>query len=121
MKAKNKSDQHILDRLLEKSTKQNSGCITYGKHKTIYGYGQFWMHGKLYQAHRAAYELVKGKLRPGQVLLHTCDNRKCINPAHLKAGSKADNNNDMAKKGRIRNQYTGPMKSSPRGKGLQKD
>jgi hypothetical protein len=37
--------------------------------------------------------------------MHICDNRKCINPSHLKVGTIADNNNDMAAKKRNRSGF----------------
>ena len=36
------------------------------------------------------------------VVMHTCDNRKCVNPSHLESGSYRDNTQDMLAKGRGR-------------------
>lgn len=36
----------------------------------------------------------------GKVVRHTCDNPRCINPAHLVIGTKADNNKDRAERNR---------------------
>jgi len=36
----------------------------------------------------------------GAVVMHTCDNRLCCNPRHLRLGSQADNVRDMDVKGR---------------------
>lgn len=36
----------------------------------------------------------------GQVIRHTCDNPRCINPQHLIIGSRADNNKDRADRNR---------------------
>lgn len=36
----------------------------------------------------------------GNVILHSCDNRLCINPLHLSEGTHADNVADMVNKGR---------------------
>lgn len=42
----------------------------------------------------------------GLVVMHSCDTPACIEPKHLKLGTVADNNRDMAQKGRCRNQHT---------------
>lgn len=64
------------------------------------GYGQFWLGGKLVQAHRFAYELVHGPLLPGVKVLHECDTPPCVRDEHLFPGTQGDNNRDMARKGR---------------------
>lgn len=52
------------------------------------------------RTHRIAYLLTYGSIPKGKHILHSCDNRKCCNPAHLSVGSQKDNMQDMLKKGR---------------------
>jgi hypothetical protein len=51
-------------------------------------------------AHRFAYEELVGPIPPGMVLMHTCDVRACVDPAHLRLGTARDNMADMVAKGR---------------------
>jgi hypothetical protein len=46
------------------------------------GYGVFWDAGTLHCAHRWAFLLLAGDLRPGEKLYNTCQNRLCVNPEH---------------------------------------
>jgi len=64
------------------------------------GYGHIRFEGKDYCSHRIAYELTTGPIPEGLCCLHKCDNKLCINPAHLFLGTRADNQKDMANKGR---------------------
>lgn len=55
--------------------------------------------------HQTAYRLAKGIIPEGMCVLHRCDNPPCCNPNHLFLGTKRDNSVDMARKGRVRNQF----------------
>ena len=59
------------------------------------GYGITWKDGKPAYAHRVAIEATAG-----EVVMHSCDNRKCVNPKHLSIGSNKKNSEDMVAKGR---------------------
>jgi hypothetical protein len=53
------------------------------------------------RAQRVSWELNVGPIPEGLVILHLCDNKRCVNPAHLRPGTSGENTRDAADKGRM--------------------
>lgn len=52
-------------------------------------------------AHRFSWALHNGRWPdPGQVVMHSCDNPACVNPAHLSLGTQAENIQQCVERGR---------------------
>ena len=66
------------------------------------GYGKIYRDYTAKSAHRISFEMHKGSILKGKNVLHTCDNRRCVNPNHLYLGTFKDNTKDMIDKGRGR-------------------
>lgn len=64
------------------------------------GYGRFYQKQKTWSAHKYSYILHKGPVPNGLVVMHSCDNKNCVNPDHLSLGTPLKNTQDMCKKGR---------------------
>lgn len=76
------------------------------------GYGRVWIKSKYVKAHRLSYELFVGTIPQGASILHSCHNRACVNPKHLRIGTHQENMQDRKMVGKYNRQYNGRTKLS---------
>jgi hypothetical protein len=88
-----------VDRFLS-YVEEHDGCWLWDGTLKETGYGQAAYHGKRVSAHRVSFILFSGPITNGLHVLHKCDVRNCVNPAHLMLGTHTDNMHDMIAKGR---------------------
>lgn len=85
-------------------------CWEWNAFKDPAGYGRFGIGGGVsLLAHRVSWWLSNGPIPAGKCVLHECDNRCCVNPAHLKLGDQKQNAIDRESRGRGRNGKNRPV------------
>lgn len=83
--------------------RKSSGCWEWIGSLASNGYGLYPTYKKYLGtpwAHRIAYILFHGPIPHGMVVMHSCDNKLCVNPQHLSIGTQLDNESDKINKGR---------------------
>lgn len=63
-----------------------------------HGYGVIVFNRKPYAAHRLSFFLSTGRW-PKDWVLHSCDNKRCVNPGHLHEGTVQDNVREAHERG----------------------
>ena len=58
-------------------------------------YGHLKVNGKYVGTHRVSWMIHNGRIPDGKFVLHRCDHKQCVNPAHLYLGNQKDNVNDF--------------------------
>lgn len=80
-------------------TEMSGECMNFTGARNKDGYGHIRQDGRLWRAHVLVFQLAHGATS-SPVIRHKCDNRSCINPAHLVAGTQKQNMADMFQRGR---------------------
>lgn len=94
--------REILARLEARTIREGprERCCWIWNGYTRNGYGSISLENRPVYLHHLSWRLFKGHIPKGKGVLHSCDVRRCWNPAHLFLGTQADNVSDMRAKGR---------------------
>jgi len=97
-----KDPKPFLERL-ESKIKKTKYCWIWESYVAPDGYSRIWdaFKKRAVKASRASFEYFIGAIPRGLLVLHKCDNPRCVNPKHLWLGTSKDNTQDAIKKGRF--------------------
>jgi hypothetical protein len=94
----------LLARILSRTVRNEMGCLIWQGQKirsrnSRTWYGQYNFRDRTITVHRIVISLTQREAGFREVVMHTCDNGLCCNPAHLKFGTTQENLKDAAAKG----------------------
>lgn len=84
--------EYILENITTPNEKES--CWIWKGYVNDMGYGIAGVRGTWYRAHRLSYEIFIGPITKGLMILHSCHNRCCVAPHHLRIGTNIDNMQD---------------------------
>lgn len=104
-----------VERFLQMVEPTEGGCWLWTGTRIWSNYGQFWLDGRMWSAHRASFHLFVGHIPKGLTIDHlchvadgscpggvVCPHRGCVNPDHLAAVTSIDNmRRGLGWKGRV--------------------
>lgn len=91
---------YLAERFWAKVDRSGDCWIWQGRRDNLGQYGVFRLDRREVRAHRFSVELSGRSIPEGMVVMHTCDNPPCVNPAHLVVGTRTDNRADCVAKDR---------------------
>lgn len=102
--------EDVLDRILSRiEVGEDNDCWNWKGVCNPHGYPIMQIGSrakrKTCKVHRVLYQELVGKLDKDELVLHNCDNKKCLNPRHLESGNYQKNNQDAWNRGLKRRNY----------------
>lgn len=94
MDAPHRGDVSPEDRFWSK-VDRSGDCWVWTAGKNRGGYGRFRVGGRMRRAHRVSYSWANGPIPAGLDLDHTCHVPACVNPAHLRLATNAQNGQNL--------------------------
>lgn len=91
--------EYTLRKYLRRIVLHPNSCWIWVGARNSTGYGNLRLNKKYTLAHRLFYELFVGVITKPDIR-HSCDRPACVNPVHLIEGTRGDNMQDMARRGR---------------------
>lgn len=90
----------LVDRFYANIKRTDSCWLWSGYIDHTTGYGKICVAGRMVGAHRVSFQLATGE-KPGRLHVdHTCHNRICVNPAHLRLVTPKQNAENRADRNR---------------------
>jgi hypothetical protein len=80
----------LLARILTRVRLTEAGCWEYQGWKTALGYAETDLAGKKWRLHRFMYYALTGE-EPAADIAHSCHNRACLNPYHIRPKTHQEN------------------------------
>jgi hypothetical protein len=104
--------EQVLKQMAQNKIKRNclinpNGCWIWQRYLDKDGYGITRFDGKLYRVSRLSLWAFKNVVLSHKYSLHSCNNRACGNPEHLRTGSQRNNMEDRKLVGKYKGIYRG--------------
>jgi hypothetical protein len=97
----------------------DTACVDHGCKGSRGEYSTCWYGGRYIGKHVRALIIHTGEQPNGRFALHSCDNKRCINPEHLRWGTHSDNMKDAVERGRHANNLRNFAQTENRKRGAE--
>jgi hypothetical protein len=88
-----------LEKKFWRYVEKTSSCWMWKGYTDKDGYGTIKNGHTTLRAHRVSFKIHHGQIDENKLILHTCNNPSCVNPAHLYQGDQYDNMKDRIDSG----------------------